>query len=76
MPPSINGGGAFFGFVDFGQMISSVTFNASNDILGFDDLRFGNSATDPGNPVSEPGTLLLLGLGLFGMGLVRRNKKV
>ena len=29
-PLAINGGGAFVGFIDFGQLISSVTFNATN----------------------------------------------
>lgn len=64
-PSAINGGGAFVGFIDYGQLISSVQFNATNDILGFDDLRFGSSANDPGNlsPVPEPATLTLVLVG-------------
>jgi hypothetical protein len=75
-PSSTGGGGAFVGFVDYGQMISSVTFNATNDILGFDDLRFGRSATNPNDPqsVPEPSTLAIFALGMIGLAS-RRFKK-
>lgn len=74
MPSAINGGGAFIGFIDYGQLISSVTFNATNDILGFDDLRFGKSENNP-NDVPEPGTLALIGLALAGLASARRRKQ-
>jgi hypothetical protein len=74
MPSATNGGGAFIGFIDFGQLISSVTFNATNDILGFDDLRFGRSANNPTNPnrVPEPSTMALMALA--GLAFLRRRK--
>jgi hypothetical protein len=74
MPPAINGGGAFVGFIDFGQQIASVTFNATEDILGFDDLLFGRSEHNP-NPVPEPGTLVLFGLGVLGMGWALKRRR-
>lgn len=75
MPAATGGGGAFVGFIDFGQQIASVTFNATSDILGFDDLRFGRSENDPGVPVPEPGALVMFGLGLFGIGLALQRRR-
>lgn len=77
-PSATNGGGAFVGFIDFGQLISSVTFNAQNDILGFDDLRFGRSANNPTEPpsttVPEPSTYALMAAGLAAVFAVRRKR--
>jgi hypothetical protein len=73
MPSAIDGGGAFVGFVDFGESISSVTFDASFDILGFDDLLFGRSENDPNNPVSAPSVLMLLVASMIGLRLRRKK---
>jgi len=79
MPSAEDGGGAFLGFIAFGQQITSVTFNATNDILGFDDLRFGRSASNPSDPstsVPEPSTYLLIASGLVGLMARRWHRKI
>lgn len=45
-------------------------FSGTNNVLWFDDLEMQITA------VPESGTLTLIGLGLVGMGITRRKKKV
>lgn len=72
-PSSTSGGGAFIGFTDFGQSITSVTYDAVNDIVALDDIQYAsaNSVT----PVPEPLTLSLFGAGFAGAVAMRRRKK-
>jgi hypothetical protein len=72
VPAAINGGGAFIGFTDIGKSIVSVTYNATNDIVSIDDIRYGNATP----AVPEPSTyaMMLLGLGLAGF-VARRQKR-
>lgn len=65
----------FYGvLLDGGQMVSRIrAINRADDGDGivFDDVQFG--AHVGANPVPEPTTLLLLGLGLAGLGFTRRR---
>ncbi len=77
--PSTKGAAAggnvlFWGMIDPTNSYTSIAFSTtgSTDIFGFDDLVIGDQDQIVGVP--EPGTLALLGIGLFGMGLARRRK--
>ena len=53
--------------------ITSVYMSASSfDYILLDDFQYKSGST---SSVPEPGTLALLGIGLAGMGLMRRRKK-
>jgi hypothetical protein len=69
-PAATSGGGAFVGFTDFGKQIVSVTYNATNDIVAIDDVRYHAAVTAP-----EPTSLSLLGLGLLGMAGLRLRRR-
>lgn len=64
--------------------LASITFyNDSNSVtridnvtLSYDDGLCNGQSCEPPQSVPEPGTLALLGMGLLGMGLTRRRKKV
>lgn len=59
--------------VAFAGTARSVDFGGTADLIGFDDITLG--AVVPGNPVPEPGTLALLGLGALGLGAMRRRRQ-
>jgi PEP-CTERM motif len=65
--PGFDGGTTFVGFTDADKPIASITVNVNNDIVGVDDVRYATSR------VPEPASLALLGIGVMGMGIIRRR---
>lgn len=72
MPDDISSGMVFFGFVDAGASITSISYDASNDIVALDDIRFGVANAVAPIPLPAGGALMLAGLAAFGV--MRRRK--
>ena len=69
-PSATGGGAAFIGFTDAGKSISSVSYNATGDIVGLDDVQFGNVSSVP-----EPASWALMLVGAGGLGLAMRSRR-
>ena len=61
----------FFGASGFSSAVSGFTLNATNDIIGLDDLRFTSAAA----AVPEPGVWAMMIVGFFGIGAMLRRAK-
>jgi len=65
----------FLGFVAGpGEQVGSLIFRSGVDVAGFREAFGMDNVAGVAISVPEPGTLALFGIGLFGMGLARRNK--
>ena len=60
--------------VSFAGTARSINFGGTANQTGFDNITFGSASPGGGTDVPEPGTLGLLGLGLAGVGLMRRRR--
>jgi hypothetical protein len=67
--PGFSGGTAFVGFIDPGKLITTVTVNVNNDVVGVDDVRYTTSS------VPEPASLAILG-GALSLALMTRRWKL
>ena len=68
-----NGSALYYGFYDTAATYTAISFaGAGADIFGFDDFSIGTRAQVVPTAVPEPAGWAILGMGLLGMGMIRR----
>lgn len=56
-------------------LIDAAIFGGASEAIAFDNIRIEGTVKIPGQGVPEPATMALFGVGLLGLGILKRRRK-